>query len=151
MDQIDETHYRLTSGRILHAETGVIGIANGTVMAGFNVLATNDWSLEERTDLADFMIEQWARFKQGSRFVKKSGEGASGTVVCFVVISDTEEGTAVLGSDGIWFPADVNHDRRRTHARTFASIGDAWTFLHAKSEDWWLAAPGGRPRVVQAW
>jgi len=151
MDQIDETHYLLTSGRVIHAETGIIGIVNGDVVAGHNVLAVDEWRGEERADLADFMIEQWERFKRGHAAVKKSGHGASSTVGGFVVISDIEDGTAMLGSDGIWFPADVSHERRRTHARTFASIGDAWTFLHEKPEDWWLAAPGGRPRVVQAW
>jgi hypothetical protein len=151
MDQIDETHYRLTSGRVLHAETGMIGITNGAVVAGHHVLAAEELSFEERVDLADFMIEQWERFKHGRAFIKRSGEETSSAVGGFVVISDTEDGTAMLGSNGVWFPADVSHEERRTQARAFTSIGDAWTFLHERPEDWWLAAPGGRPRVVQAW
>jgi hypothetical protein len=140
MEQIDATTYRLTSGRFLHALSGVIGIAKGTVLSGYDELPVDDWTSEERTELADFMIEQWRGFKQGST-----------TEDGFVVISDTDDGTAVFARDGEWLPADVSSDHRRTHARTFSSIGDAWTFLNKQSADWWLAAPGARPRVVQAW
>ena len=133
MEQIDETRYRLASGRIVEVTTGVIGIPD---------LATGGWTPRERSELADFMIDQWKRFKQDDDCV----------VGGLVVISDTDDGgMAVLARDGTWLPADTSIDHRRRHARTFESIGEAWTFLHERPQEWWDCAPGARPRVAQAW
>jgi len=141
MEQIDETHYRLTSGRILDVATGVIGIPD---------VATDEWTPEDRLELADFMIDQWRRFKHGSTAEGEREEAGVNAAGGFVVISDTDDGTAVLARNGDWLPVDVTSDRLREHARRFSSIGEAWTFLHERPADWWLSAPGARPRVVQA-
>jgi hypothetical protein len=133
MEPIDEKHYRLTSGRIVEVAAGVVGLPD---------LAIDGWTAEERSELADFMIDQWRRFKQDDDRV----------VGGLVVISDTDDGgMAVLARDGSWLPADTPTDHRRRHCRTFESIGEAWTFLHERPDDWWHTAPGARPRVAQAW
>jgi hypothetical protein len=150
MERIDEKHYRLTSGRILDAAAGVIGIANGAVFSGYNELPADEWTPEDRSELADFMIDQWRRFK-GSTAEEDRDEAGSNVTGGFVVISDTDDGTAVIGRNGDWLPGDVASDRVREHALRFSSIGEAWTFLNEKPADWWLSAPGARPRVVDTW
>lgn len=150
MERIDERHYRLTSGRILDAAAGVIGIANGAVLSGSDELTADEWTPEERSELADFMIGQWRRFK-GSAAEDDRDEAGSKATGGFVVISDTDDGTAVWSRDSGWLAADGAHEHVREHALRFASVGEAWTFLNGQPADWWLSAPGARPRVAQGW
>ena len=60
--------YTLSSGRTFYANGGVLGIGSDCehVMEGWDGGArTDDWTPEERRELADEMKRRWERFAEG--------------------------------------------------------------------------------------
>jgi hypothetical protein len=87
MKRIDRKTYRLSSGREFSANQGLISISRNedgtfTIREGYDggIDGIEDpwegmdeseieqvWSRDERRELADFMIAQWADFKESQR------------------------------------------------------------------------------------
>jgi len=79
MTRKDLNHYVLSTGREFYAHLGIIGCADqanqeyqdgnvGTFFTAYGFdsdLALDEWTQAERVELADFMIDQWQRFKAG--------------------------------------------------------------------------------------
>lgn len=71
-NEVDEGVMRLSSGRVLHANLGYVGINNVLeVSAGFDDCLDgltwcggDDWTAEEKRELSDHMIGLWTRFKE---------------------------------------------------------------------------------------
>ncbi len=65
----DYDGYRLSTGRTFYANRGLIGIAshptNFELSEGYDGgICLEGWSAAELTELADFMIDQWRRFRE---------------------------------------------------------------------------------------
>ena len=103
MERISEHQYRLSTGRILDAKRGLIGITrvdeatSEPSFAGFEIseghadhlydlsdpqhLIANRiaFAPAERVELADFMVQQWRAFRTKARTARAlPGEGARG-------------------------------------------------------------------------
>lgn len=65
MKALERDIYQLSSGRIFSANCGVIAISPelGVSDGGVRGIVDIDWTPAERTELADFMINLWERFK----------------------------------------------------------------------------------------
>lgn len=73
MQRTDEDWYRLSTGRPLYANNGIVGldVKNGGVFTGYDDdLSPRQWTVEERREFADFMIAAWTEWKE--RFAKEN-------------------------------------------------------------------------------
>lgn len=92
MSPIDDDHYQLSSGRTFYANNGVIGIAFDDVNPSTDTLSygadggiaiadlhdpAEHWTLDEKRELANFMIETWTRWRDGwTEQASAQGDGA---------------------------------------------------------------------------
>jgi hypothetical protein len=69
MEWLDRDQFKLSSGRVVHANRGLVGInPRLEVSQGYdgNIYIEDDdepWTPEERAELADAMIARWQEFK----------------------------------------------------------------------------------------
>ena len=77
MKQIDGSNFEFSTGTLLYAHGGIIGITPDLIIYGGyddHLDWYNDFTFEEKIELADYMVSVWEKYKKEAEETKEVEE-----------------------------------------------------------------------------